>query len=88
MQPTRRPLVVFTDDTIRPEAAALLAGTCDVRTLDAYPAERELAAACVDATAILARLGTVTAGVIAAASGRIVSSVKTTSGRRVGCMRK
>ncbi len=67
MQPTRRPLVVFTDDTIRPEAAALLAGTCDVRTLDAYPAERELAAACVDATAILARLGTVTAGVIAAA---------------------
>ena len=38
-----------------------------MRILDAYPDETTLAAACRDADAILARLGVVTAGVIAAA---------------------
>ena len=59
-----RPLVVFTDDTVRPEAAALLAPQCDVRILAAYPPEDTLAAACREAQGILARLGTVTRRVI------------------------
>jgi D-3-phosphoglycerate dehydrogenase / 2-oxoglutarate reductase len=62
--PLRRPRVVFTDGTIRGEALDLLAPTCDVITLTAYPAEDALVKACVDASAILARLGTVSARVI------------------------
>jgi len=62
-----RPLVVFTDGSIRREANDLLAPTCDVRTLDAYPSEQALVDACVDADAILARLGTVTRRVIESA---------------------
>jgi D-3-phosphoglycerate dehydrogenase len=58
---------VFTDDTIRHEALDLLAPTCDVRVTNAYPSEDELAAACADARAILARLGTVTTRVIESA---------------------
>ena len=55
-----RPLVVFTDGSIRREAVDLLEPTCKVRTLSAYPSERVLIDACGDAVAILARLGTVT----------------------------
>jgi D-3-phosphoglycerate dehydrogenase len=58
---------VFTDETIRREALDLLAPTCDVRVLHAYPSEDELAAACADARGILARLGTVSARVIESA---------------------
>jgi len=63
----RRWQVVFTDGSIRRAALDLLAPTCDVRVLDAYPSESVLAAACADADAILARLGTVTRAVIEAA---------------------
>jgi D-3-phosphoglycerate dehydrogenase len=62
-----RPIVVFTDGSIRREAVELLAPACDVRVLDAYPSDAALTAACRDAHAILARLGTVTRRVIAAA---------------------
>jgi D-3-phosphoglycerate dehydrogenase len=55
---------VFTDDTVRPEAAALLAPHCELRVLAAYPSEDTLALACRDAQGILARLGTVTRRVI------------------------
>lgn len=59
-----RPLVVFTDDTVHPAAADMLARTCDLRVLTAYPVEGELMAACAEAQGILARLGTVTRRVI------------------------
>jgi D-3-phosphoglycerate dehydrogenase len=59
-----RPNVVFTDQTIRHEALDLLAPTCHVRVLTAYPSEHELVKACVDAHGILARLGTITTRVI------------------------
>jgi D-3-phosphoglycerate dehydrogenase len=62
-----RPLVVFTDESIRPEVAQRLGETCAVRILRAYPSEQDLAKACRDAEAILARFGVVTARVIAAA---------------------
>jgi len=62
-----RRIVVFTDSSIRREALDLLAPTCDVRVLSAYPSERALIEACGDADAILARLGTVTRRVIEAA---------------------
>ena len=62
-----RNVVVFTDGTIRREALELLAPTCDVRVLTAYPSEDALIAACDDADAILARLGTVTRRVIESA---------------------
>ncbi len=58
---------VFTDESIRPEAAERLAGTCAVQVLQAYPSEAALIEACHDADAILARLGVVTARVIEAA---------------------
>lgn len=61
---TRRPRVVFTDDTIRSEALDLLTPTCDVVILTAYPSEQELVKACADANAILARLGTISGRVI------------------------
>lgn len=61
---TGRPLVVLTDDSIHPAATELLARSCDVRVLGAYPQEAELVAACADARGILARLGTVTRRVI------------------------
>lgn len=64
---TRRWQVVFTDGSIRRAALDLLAPTCDVRVLDAYPSEGALARACADADAILARLGTVTRAVLEAA---------------------
>jgi D-3-phosphoglycerate dehydrogenase / 2-oxoglutarate reductase len=59
--------VVFTDESIRPEAADRLRDTCTVQILQAYPNETTLIDACHDADAILARLGVVTAGVIEAA---------------------
>ena len=63
-----RPLVVLTDASIRPEAAAHLGERCEVHVLPgAYPAEDMLIAACTNADAILARLGTVTRRVIEAA---------------------
>ncbi len=62
-----RSVVVFTDGSIRKEALALLAPTCDVRVLTAYPSESALIEACAAADAILARLGTVTRRVIEAA---------------------
>jgi D-3-phosphoglycerate dehydrogenase / 2-oxoglutarate reductase len=62
-----RPTVVFTDESIRPEVAERLRACCNVRILHAYPSEQVLADACQDAEAILARLGVVTARVIAAA---------------------
>src|SRR4029450_1028451 len=62
-----RPVVFFTDGSIRKEAVDLLAPTCDVRALGAYPSKQASLAAPVDAPAILARLGTVTRRVIEAA---------------------
>src|SRR5208337_1622166 len=62
-----RPTVVFTDESIRPEVAERMRASCDVRILQAYPSEQILAEACQNAEAILARLGVVTAHVIAAA---------------------
>jgi D-3-phosphoglycerate dehydrogenase / 2-oxoglutarate reductase len=59
-----RHVVVFTDGSIRAEAADLLSATCDVRVLRAYPSEDTLVDACRDADAILARLGVVTRRVI------------------------
>ncbi len=59
--------VVFTDESIRPEAADRLRDTCTVQILQAYPTETTLIDACRDADAILARLGVVTARVIEAA---------------------
>jgi D-3-phosphoglycerate dehydrogenase / 2-oxoglutarate reductase len=70
-----RPLVIFTDASIRPEAEARVSQSCDVRVLPgAYPTEDVLIAACADADAILARLGTVTRRVIEGAPGlRIIA---------------
>jgi D-3-phosphoglycerate dehydrogenase / 2-oxoglutarate reductase len=62
-----RPVVVLTDGSVYPEAVARLQERCMVRILDGYPSEAQLSAACHDADAILARLGVVTAGVIAQA---------------------
>ncbi len=59
--------VVFTDESIRPEAADRLHDTCSVQILRAYPSETILIEACHDADAILARLGVVTERVIEAA---------------------
>ncbi len=71
--PTRK-LVVLTDDTVHAEAVARLRERATVRVLDSYPDEATLTEACRDADAILARLGVVTAGVIAAApSLRIIA---------------
>ena len=61
-----RHVVVFTDESIRREAVDLLAPTCEVRVLSAYPTEDALIEACRDADAILARLGVVTRRVIEA----------------------
>jgi D-3-phosphoglycerate dehydrogenase len=63
----RRWKVVFTDESIHPEVVARVADTCTVQVLQSYPSEAALIAACHDADAILARLGVVTAPVIAAA---------------------
>lgn len=62
-----RPHVVLSDPSIHPAAIALLEPLCSVRVLEAYCPEPDFAAACHDASAILARLGTVTRGVMAAA---------------------
>jgi D-3-phosphoglycerate dehydrogenase / 2-oxoglutarate reductase len=59
-----QPVVVLTDETIHRAAIDLLAPTCELRVLRAYPPEAELAAACADAQGILARLGNVTRRVI------------------------
>lgn len=67
MTASTRPHVVLSDPSIHPAAIALLEPHCSVQVLDAYCPEAEFAAACRDASAILARLGTVTSGVIAAA---------------------
>jgi D-3-phosphoglycerate dehydrogenase / 2-oxoglutarate reductase len=55
---------VFTDETIRHEALDLLAPSCDVRVMNAYPSEDELVKACADARGILARLGKISTRVI------------------------
>jgi phosphoglycerate dehydrogenase-like enzyme len=60
--------VVFTDESIRPEAAVRLRDTYTVQILPAYPSETALIAACHNADAIPARFGVVTARVIEAAS--------------------
>jgi phosphoglycerate dehydrogenase-like enzyme len=62
-----RAKVVFTDGSIHRAAFERLSATCAVQILHAYPSEDAMAAACCDADAILARLGVVTARVIAAA---------------------
>lgn len=62
-----RRLVVLTDGTVHPRAVNRLRGHAEVRILDAYPDEATLIEACRDSDAILARLGIVTARVIAAA---------------------
>ena len=70
-----RKIVVLTDESIGAEARARLAPLFDVRALPGqYPAEKVLVEACAGASAILARLATVTRGVIEAAPQlRIVS---------------
>jgi D-3-phosphoglycerate dehydrogenase len=62
-----RPLVVVSDPSIRPEAIARLREYCDVTILNAYAPEDRYIAACIEASAVLARLGTVTRRVIEAA---------------------
>ena len=62
-----RPQVVFTDTSIADEARALLEPTCDIRIVGAYASEDATIAVARDADAIIARLGQITAGVIAAA---------------------
>lgn len=63
-----RPLVVLSDQSIGPEARERLAPHCDVRVLPGqYPSEATLIEACRDASAILARLATVTRAIIEAA---------------------
>jgi D-3-phosphoglycerate dehydrogenase len=61
------PLVVLSDPSIHRAAVALLERHCTVRILDAYCPEQAFAQASTDASAILARLGTVTRRVIEAA---------------------
>jgi len=69
-----RPLVVLSDPSIRLEAVELLRRHFEVEILGAYPPEPRFAEAARNACAILARLGTVTRGVIEAAPGlRIVA---------------
>ncbi|MCS0494460.1 hydroxyacid dehydrogenase [Ancylobacter sp. MQZ15Z-1] len=69
-----RPLVVLTDPSVHAEAVALLRARFEVLILDSYPSEERLAEAAAGASAILARLGTVTRRVIEAALHlRIVS---------------
>jgi phosphoglycerate dehydrogenase-like enzyme len=67
MRTGHRPKIVFTDDSIDPKVAEWISDSCDVHILQAYPSQEVLAEACQDAEAILARLGVVTARVIAAA---------------------
>jgi D-3-phosphoglycerate dehydrogenase len=62
-----RPLVVLSDPSIRHEAVTLLREHFEVEILEAYPSEQRFAAAAREASGILARLGTVTRGVIEAA---------------------
>ena len=64
--PAPRWKVVFTDESIRQEAADMLRETCTIQVLRSYPSEAALIEACRDADAILARLGVVTAAVIEA----------------------
>jgi phosphoglycerate dehydrogenase-like enzyme len=69
-----RPLVVLSDRSIHPDAVALLERYCEIRVLDAYCPEATFTQASTGASAILARLGTVTRRVIEAAPGlRIVA---------------
>ena len=70
-----RKVVVLTDESIGAEARERLSPLFDVRALPGhYPSERVLVEACAGASAILARLATVTRPVIEAAPGlRIVS---------------
>lgn len=69
-----RPVVLLTDDSIHPDAVALLRQTCEVRIAGAYAAEATMVEAVRDVSAILVRLGTISAPVIAAAPGlRIVA---------------
>jgi D-3-phosphoglycerate dehydrogenase len=63
--PPRKNVVVF-DDSVHPVALERLRARAEVHVLPAYPDEATLAEACRPAEAILARLGVVTAGVIAA----------------------
>ncbi len=63
----RRPKVVFTDGSTHPTVAERLRETCALHILRAYPSEDVLTDTCRDAEAILARLGVVTARVMAAA---------------------
>jgi phosphoglycerate dehydrogenase-like enzyme len=59
-------VVVLTDGSVHPDALERLRARAELRILTAYPSEAALKAATGDADAILARLGVVTAGVIAA----------------------
>jgi D-3-phosphoglycerate dehydrogenase / 2-oxoglutarate reductase len=62
-----RPLVLLSDPTIHPRAVALLREHCRVRVLEAYSGDDTFAAASTEASAIVARLGSVSRRVIAAA---------------------
>lgn len=74
MHASRPPLVVLSDPSIHHAAIARLERHCRIRILDAYSPEGVFAAACTEASAILARLGTVTRRVIEAAPGlRIIA---------------
>jgi phosphoglycerate dehydrogenase-like enzyme len=59
-------VVVLTDGSVHPDALERLRARAELRILTAYPSESALKAVTGDADAILARLGVVTAGVIAA----------------------
>jgi D-3-phosphoglycerate dehydrogenase len=67
MSDSRRPLVVVSDPSVHPEAIARLSESCELRILGAYTPEERYAEACVEAQAVLARVGAVTRRVIEAA---------------------
>jgi D-3-phosphoglycerate dehydrogenase len=68
------PLVILSDPSIHRAAVALLERHCSLRILKAYSPEEAFAEASAEASAILARLGTVTRRVIEASPGlRIIA---------------
>lgn len=67
MSDRTKPLVVVTDPSVHPEAIARLRDHCELRVLEAYTPEEAMAEACVEAQALLARVGAVTRRVIEAA---------------------
>lgn len=67
MSSATRPLVVVSDPSVHPDAIARLRERCELRVLEAYTPEERFAEACLEAQAVLARVGAVTRRVIESA---------------------